>query len=107
MSFPVLFTIDGSGRHEVILISSKTSLSKLSSEIGYIAAQSPNCSEFMSKYKKKEEGGEKVGEIKVRWSSEGRDSKTWPQTTIITEENCEAVLKLIEPSKDTLDIHIG
>lgn len=106
-SFPVLFTLDGSGRHEVILISSKTTLGGLSSEISSAASASPNCAEFMSKYKKKEEGAENVSELKVRWSTGGRDPKVWPQSTIITEENVGAVLKLLDPAKDVLEAKLG
>lgn len=43
--FPVLFTIDGSNRHEVILVSSGLSLNDLSSKIEGIAKESPNTQE--------------------------------------------------------------
>jgi hypothetical protein len=91
---PVLFSIDGSARHELFIISTAASLSDLTSEIESLTASSPNCKEFMSKYKKT--GEEKVAELKVRWGAAGRDPKIWPATTVLTEENTEAVLMMIE-----------
>jgi hypothetical protein len=104
-TFPQLFTLDSSSRHEVLLISPKTSLKDLSGQITTAVADSPNTAEFMSKYKKA--GGEKVSEIKVKWSTAGRDPKTWPQSTVLTDGNVEAVLRLIEDSgvgKDVLEV---
>jgi hypothetical protein len=91
---PLLFSIENSNRHELFIISSAAGLSDLTSEIETLAASSPNCKEFMSKYKKA--GEEKVVELKVRWGVAARESKIWPQTTILTEENTEAVLMMIE-----------
>lgn len=91
---PILFAIDGSGRHELFIISTAAGLSDLTSEIESLVVSSPNCKEFMSKYKKA--GDEKVAEIKVKWGSTGRDSKIWPASTVLTEENTEAVLMMIE-----------
>ena len=52
---PLLFTITHSNRHELFIVSTATSYSDLASEIASIASTSPNCEEFMSKYKKKGE----------------------------------------------------
>lgn len=116
-TFPLLFTLDSSHRHEVILVSSKTSLSALEGQIQKASTSSPNCTEFMSKYKKapgesdgaEGEGGgdKKKAEIKVRWSDFGRDPKVWPKATVVTDENWEALLKLIEPSKDVLEVKLA
>lgn len=59
----------------------------------------------MSKYKKKD-AVETVTGIKVRWASEGRDTKLFPKETTLTEDNCEAVLRMmaIGSSKDVLDV---
>jgi hypothetical protein len=91
---PLLFSIENSNRHELFIISTAAGLSDLTSEIESLAATSPNCKEFMSKYKKA--GEEKVVELKVRWGVAARESKIWPQVTVLTEENTEAVLMMIE-----------
>jgi hypothetical protein len=91
---PVIFQIAGSARHELFIISTASGLSDIKSEIETLAASSPNCKEYMSKYKK--EGKETVAEIKVKWGAAGRDAKLWPGSTVLTEENTEAVLMMIE-----------
>ena len=105
---PLLFTIDGSARHEVLLVDTRsTKLDKLSQIIANVSANSPNCREFMSKYKKA--GTDKVADIKVKWSSTGRDQKMWPASTILTDDNFEAVMRLIEDSgvgKDVLEVKL-
>jgi hypothetical protein len=91
---PLLFTIVNSNRHELFITSTLTSYSDLTAEIASLAASSPNCEEFMAKYKKKEE--QKVASMKVKWGvSSGRDA-IWPKTTVLTEENLEACLLMME-----------
>lgn len=70
-----------------------------------LASSSPNCAEFMSKYKSKD-SQESVSEIKVKWASEGRDKQLFPKETILTEDNCEPVLRMmaIGVGKDVFDI---
>jgi len=63
----------------------------------------------MSKYKKKEE--EKVASMKIRWgASGGRDEKIWPKATVLTEENIEAVLMMMERGggvgRDVLEVKL-
>jgi hypothetical protein len=104
--FPVLFSLGGN-RHEVILISSSTSLESLSSQIVQAATDSPNAAEFMSKFKSKDSKGFKVGSIKVKWSTESRDSRIWPTSTVLTERNSEAVLKIVQirgVGRDVLEV---
>ncbi|QDS69299.1 hypothetical protein FKW77_002717 [Venturia effusa] len=92
---PLLFTIVSSNRHELLITSTLTSYSDLTSEIATLASTSPNCEEFMAKYKKKG-AEEKVKSMKVKWGvSTGRDA-IWPKATIVTEENLEAVLLMME-----------
>ncbi|KAF2398040.1 hypothetical protein EJ06DRAFT_558447 [Trichodelitschia bisporula] len=91
---PVLFNIINSARHELFIVSTGASYSDLTEEIERLMSSSPNCKEFMSQYKA--EGGGKVAELKVVWGAQGRDPKIWPQTTIVTDDNCEAVLNMIE-----------
>ena len=38
---------------------------------------------------------EVVKEIVVRWAPEGRDSKVFVKETVVTEENLEAVLRMM------------
>jgi hypothetical protein len=91
---PLLFTIINSNRHELFITSTLTSYSDLASEIASLASTSPNCEEFMSKYKK--QGEQKVASMKVKWGvATGRDA-IWPKSTVLTEENLEAVLLMME-----------
>lgn len=107
MPFPVVFSIDGSARHEIIVMDSDTKLSDLKSKIESTVSSSVNCEEFMSKYKKKD-SAERVGDIKVRWAKEGRDGKIFPATTIVTDDNCEAVWMMMEAGvgKDVLEVSL-
>lgn len=88
-----------------ILINPGHDLQELKSTIETLAAASPNCAEFMSKYKKKDQT-DTVSDIKVRWASEGRDMKLFPKETTLTEDNVEAVLRMmaIGSSRDVLDV---
>ena len=65
----------------------------------------------MAKYKKKDENAPKetVSEIKVRWASEGRDAKVFPKETVITEENAQAVFRMMElgNGKDVLEVQMS
>ncbi|KAF2646293.1 hypothetical protein P280DRAFT_464539 [Massarina eburnea CBS 473.64] len=108
MSTPILFTLPPSNRHEVILVdaSAKPSLKALNKQITSTIAASPNCAEFMNKYKSKE-GTEQIQEFKVHWSTSGRETKSWPEYTIVTEENWAAILKLFDSGKDVLEIKVG
>ncbi|CAD0010509.1 MAG: Uncharacterized protein AUREO_041170 [Aureobasidium pullulans] len=104
--FPVVFTIgNSSSRHEVVLINAGIGIKNLSDRIQDLAANSTNCAEALAKYKKSKEA-EKVTEIKVRWAAEGRDSKLFPKATVLTGENCKAVLSLISlhGGKDILEV---
>lgn len=106
-TFPQLFTIDSSSRHEVLLLPTNIKLNDLRERISQASVDSPNCVEIMSKYKKA--GSEKVGEIKVKWSTAGRDTKVWPASTVLTDDNIEAVMRLIEDSgvgKDVLEVKL-
>lgn len=80
----------------------------LKKQIETLASSSPNCAEFMSKFKKKEDSQEKVKEVKVRWAAEGRDLKLFPRETVLTEDNCEAVLRMMAHGvgKDVFDVTV-
>lgn len=119
-AIPVLFTVNGTSRHELILISpTHATLSGVQAEIAQLAESSPNCAEFMGKYKaqpKDEEGGNKeqkqeddsgVTELRVRWNGQSHDPKIFPASTLITRQNFKAVVKMIGTSgvgRDTLQV---
>lgn len=102
--FPIVFSIGGSGRHEVIFINPGLSIQDISAKVEGIVTTSKNCEEPLAKYKKKGEP-EKVTQIEMRWSREGRDTTIFPKSTIITEDNIEAVLSLAG-GNDVLDIEM-
>lgn len=110
MSIPLLFTLPPSNRHEIILLdtSSKPTLKVLNKQITSTISSSPNCAEFMGKYKSKE-AQEVIQEMKVHWSEAGRDRKVWPEYTIVTEENFPAILEVLKasPGRDVLEIKVG
>jgi len=107
MPFPMLFAVDGASRHEVVLLSPNIGIKSLNGLITKTAAASPNCAEWGSKFKKQDDSGPKehITEFKIQWCTEGRDMKIWPVSTVVTQENCEAVFAMVEQSgvgKDVL-----
>ena len=92
-------------RQSVILVNPGVDLDELKQTIEKLSASSPNAVEFMHKYKSKE-ATESVKEIRVKWASEGRDKQLFPRETVLTEENCEPVLRMmaIGVGKDVFDI---
>jgi hypothetical protein len=113
MSIPLLFTLPPSNRHEIILLdtSSKPTLKALNKQVTATIASSPNCAEFMGKYKKSDESGPKeaIQEFKIHWDTKSRDSKIWPEYTVVTDENFGAILEMLKsaPGKDVLEIKVG
>ncbi|KAK5129439.1 hypothetical protein LTR08_003263 [Meristemomyces frigidus] len=105
--FPALFTIEGSNRHEIIIVNPGHDIDELKQSMETLAASSPNCAEVLSAYKGKGTK-ETVGEIKVKWASEGRDKQLFPKETILTEDNCEPVLRMmaIGVGKDVFDVKL-
>ena len=106
-AIPILFTA-GPSRHDVLLISpSKASLDGVKKDILSLLEKSPNCEEFMAKYKK---GEEEITRLVVKWNAQSHDPKIYPATTIVTEDNIEALVKMIGMSgvgKDTLEVQFG
>ncbi|TID27055.1 hypothetical protein E6O75_ATG01548 [Venturia nashicola] len=92
---PILFTIASSNRHDLLLTTPSTSYTHLTTSIATLASTSPNCEEFMSKYKKRRSASipARVKSLKVKW---GVGSTTWPRVTVVTEENLGAVLCMME-----------
>lgn len=91
----------------VILIDSGSSLDELKEAMQSVMNASPNAAEFMSKYRNKE-SKDAVEVIRVRWGREGRDSSIFPRETILTEDNCGAVLHMMAVSvgKDVFDVKL-
>ena len=52
---------------------------------------------------------QQIQEFKIHWSSANRDYKTWPEYTIVTEQNWPAILELMKlgAGKDVLEIKVG
>ncbi|KAF1361596.1 hypothetical protein EJ07DRAFT_110308 [Lizonia empirigonia] len=110
MSSPILFTVPPSNRHEFIVLdtSSKPTLKALNKQIINTLASSPNCAEFMGKYKA-QDVKEQIQEFKIHWSSKAHDLKVWPEYTVVTEENFGALLELLQkdPKSGVLEIKVG
>ena len=64
----------------------------------------------MAKHKKSDESTkETIQEFKIHWDTKSRDSKIWPEYTVVTDENIGAILELLKiaPGKDVLEIKVG
>ncbi|KAH7378255.1 hypothetical protein BKA66DRAFT_147939 [Pyrenochaeta sp. MPI-SDFR-AT-0127] len=111
MSIPLLFTLPPSNRHEIILLdtSAKPSLKALNKQITSTIASSPNCAEFMGKYKAADAPKESIQEFKIHWDTKTRDGKIWPEYTEVTEDNFPAILELLKsnPVMGVLEIKVG
>jgi len=92
--FPVLFTVGASNRHDVLLLNPGMSLSDINAKLEKTIASSPNCAQALDKYSKNKNPQE-VQSVRVRWSGEPRGARLWPSATLLTEENAEAVLRLV------------
>lgn len=70
-----------------------------------LIATSPNAAEILYKYKSKDKR-EAIKEIKVKWSGYSTEKQYWPRETILTDENCEPVLRMmaVGVGKDVLDV---
>ena len=110
MSFPILFTIPPSSRHEFITLdtSSKPTLKALNKQITTTLAASPNCAEFMGKYKSADTK-EQIQEFKIHWSSKEYDLKVWPEYTVVTDDNFGSILELLknDPKSGVLESKVG
>src|ERR1700744_2184955 len=109
-SVPILFTVDGTTRHEDILVSpAHATLPSLSAAMARFAAASPNCGEFMAHYKRPSDAPPGIEEIRVRWDARSHDPKISPASTVVTEDNLRAVVEMIGRSgvgRDTLEVRM-
>ncbi|KAK5108484.1 hypothetical protein LTR62_008302 [Meristemomyces frigidus] len=87
----------------VLVLNPGHDLVSLKQKMEALAASSPNCAEILSKYRNKGDV-DQIGEIRVRWG--GKDKQFFPKETLVTEENCEAVLRMLalKPGEDVLDV---
>lgn len=61
---------------------------------------------------KKPSTSETIQEFKIHWDLKSRDHKTWPEYTIVTDENLAAVLELLKAGVavgrgDVLEVKVG
>lgn len=63
----------------------------------------------MAKHKAADAPKESIQELKVHWSSMGRDFKVWPEYTVVTEANFPAILQVLSKgdAKDVLEVKVG
>ncbi|KAF2714320.1 hypothetical protein K504DRAFT_456554 [Pleomassaria siparia CBS 279.74] len=114
MSIPILFTLPPSNRHEAILLDTTKAggptLKSINKQVTAAMGTSPNCAEFMSKYKKTAETRETIESMRIHWAETGRDRNVWPEYTELTNENLPAIIELLRlaPGKgDVLEIKVG
>lgn len=91
----------------MILVNPGLDLAQLKESVQGVL-ESPNCAEILSNYRSKDNKDE-VGDIRVKWSSEGRDKQLFPKETLLTDDNVEPVLRLMSASgvgRDTFDIKL-
>lgn len=101
-----LIDVGRSFRKIVILVNPGHDLDDVKRAIEGMVASSPNAVEFMGKYRSKD-ARDTVDQIKVRWS--GRDSQIFPKETLLTEDNCEAALRMmaIGSGQDVFDVKLN
>lgn len=94
-SFPILFTVGASTRHDIVLLTPSSTLREISSKIEKTIASSPNCEGKLDKYSKNKNPHEVRG-LTVRWATDSSGPKLWPNATVVTDGNVEAVLMLVQ-----------
>ncbi|KAI8938761.1 hypothetical protein NX059_004627 [Plenodomus lindquistii] len=113
MSLPLLFTLPPSNRHEFITLdtssTSKPTLKSLNKLITSTIAESPNCAEFMAHHKSPSAQKETIQQLRMHWDTKMRDSKIWPEYTVVTEDNLGAILELLKgsPGMGVLEVKVG
>ena len=89
----------------VILVNPGYDLDQLKKAVEDVASTSTNAVEILYKYRSKE-SKDSVKEIRVRWSR--NDKQLFPKETILTEDNCEPVLRMMAlgAGKDVFDVKL-
>jgi len=95
---PLLFNVMPSDHHEIILVSTTSSYEEILVIIGALVVSSPNCADCNTRQEK--DGVPKVGEINVKWDI-GTGNIWATKKTKLTEENCEAVMLMLERTGKT------
>lgn len=82
-------------------------LNQLKQAMEALTTTSPNAVEVLYKYRN-QQTKDTIREIRVKWASEGRDKQLFPRETILTEENCEPVLRMmaVGVGKDVFDVKL-
>ena len=93
-------------KHIVILVNPGHDIDQLKKLMQDLLESSPNTAEPLRQYKSKETI-DSVQEIRVKWATEGRGQQ-FPKATLLTEENCEPVLRMmaIGVGKDVFDVKL-
>ncbi len=93
---------------QVILVQSSDSLDKLKETMQSLLGSSPNAAEFLGKYRNKE-SKDSIKDVTVKWAYEGRDKQLFPRETIMTQENCGPVLRMmaVGVGKDVFDVKLS
>lgn len=101
-----MFNIDGTQCHDILLVDTTIPYRELLWAIQDKLKVSKNCEEIMSRYRTA--GSQDIEGMKVQWASAGRDSKNWPSSTIVTDDNLDAVLRMMElgHGKDVMEVHL-
>jgi hypothetical protein len=64
----------------------------------------------MGKYKSSApENKETIQEFKIHWDTKTHDSKIWPESTVVTDDNFAAVIEMLKlgGGKDVLEVKVG
>jgi hypothetical protein len=105
--FPVLVMIHSEplnpARHEILLVHNTTAYLNLHHDILTAIYESPNTEEYLAKYSSGTKG-KALKKLTVHWGP-GRDPKNWPDRTIVTNKNWEAIKPLLRAGvgKDSLE----
>jgi hypothetical protein len=89
---PIMFTLPNTSHHDLFTVSTTTSYNEVLVRISDLINSSPNC-ELQSRISEGD-GVPKIAEINVKWDI--ANEKNWPEKSKLTEENCEAVLLVME-----------
>ena len=91
----------------VLLINPGYDLEMLKQAMEALITSSPNARETLYNYKSKD-SKDVIKDVKVKWASEGRDKQLFPKETILTDSNCEPVLRMmaVGVGKDVFDVKL-
>lgn len=55
------------------------------------------------------ENKETIQEFRIHWDTKTRDTKIWPESTVVTDENFGAIIEMLKlgGGKDVLQVKMG